>query len=146
MAAGAVVITVAAAIVGVAALFDGESQLGAATRVGAAIGLVGGTMFTLVIAFRMGGALDHHVGVEPAGAPRLWLTGWSLSVGDRRVPHFFATHMMQVIPLVGLGADRLLPAGIAIAVVLLLATVWSLLTFALFWQANAGLPLWRRTP
>ncbi|MBL6652604.1 MAG: hypothetical protein ISP49_13490 [Reyranella sp.] len=143
MAAGAVVITAAAAIVGLAALLDDASRLGPATRVGAAIGLIGGTVLTLVIAFRMGGALSHHVGVEPAGAPRMPLTGCSLAVGDRRAPHFFATHMMQAVPLAGLGLDRLLGKGPAVAAVLLVAAAWVVLTLALFRQANAGVPLMR---
>lgn len=143
MAAGAVVITVAAGIVGVATLVDDASRLGPATRIGAAIGLIGGTVLTLIVAFRMGGALNHHVGVEPAGAPRMPLTGWSLAVGDRRAPHFFATHMMQAIPLAGLGLDRLPGKVPAVAAVLLLAAAWVALTLALFRQANAGLPLLR---
>lgn len=143
MAIGAVVITAAAAAVGSAALLDGESRMGPATRLGAVVGLIGGTLLTLVIAFRMGGALDRHVGLEPAGAPRMPLTGWSLAVGDGRVPHFFATHMMQVIPLAGLGLDRMAARGWAIAGVLVVAALWTMLTLALFRQANAGLPLWR---
>lgn len=143
MAAGAVVITVAAGAVGLAMLLDDSSRLGPATRIGAAVGLIGGTVLTLVIAFRMGGALTHHVGIEPAGAPRMPLTGWSLTVGDRRVPHFFATHMMQAIPLVGLALDRLLTKGPATAFVLLAAAAWGGLTLALFRQANGGLPIMR---
>ena len=95
-----------AAVVGVAALLDGEARLGPATCLGVVLGLLGGTILTLVIAFRMGGAPGRHVGLEPASAPRLPLTGWSLAVGDRRVPHFFATHMMQALPLAGLAKRR----------------------------------------
>jgi hypothetical protein len=143
MAAGAVVITVAAGAVGGAACFDAGARLGPATRVAVAVGLIGGTLLTLVVAFRMGGALDHHVGSEPAGAARMPLTGWSLAVGDRRVPHFFATHMMQAVPLAGLLLDRLLARGPAVAAVLAVAALWTILTLALFHQANAGLPLVR---
>ena len=143
MAAGAVVITVAAAAVGAAALLDGSSRLGPATRLGSAVGLIGGTLLTLVVAFRMGGALDHHVGPEPAGALRMPLTGWSLAVGDRRVPHFFATHMMQAVPLAGFCLDRLLPRRPAITAVVAVAVAWTALTLVLFRQANDGLPLWR---
>lgn len=143
MAAGAVVITVAAAVVGVAALLDGDARLGPATRLGVGLGLIGGTILTLVIAFRMGGALDHHVGLEPTGAPRLPLTGWSLAVGDRRVPHFFATHMMQALPLAGLGLDWLLPRLAATIAVLALAAGWAAITLFFFHQANSGMPLHR---
>lgn len=143
MAIGAVVITVAAAAVGLAALLDGASRLGPATRIGVVLGLIGGTVLTLVVAFRMGGALSHHVGIEAPGAMRMPLTGWSLSVGDRRVPHFFATHMMQAVPLAGLWLDALIPKGWAIAGVSVFALAWLLSTVGLFFQANAGVPIWR---
>lgn len=143
MAAGAVVITAAAAAVGAFALFDGAPRLGPAARLGAGVGLIGGALLTLVIAFRMGGALSHHVGVEPPGAARVPLTGWSLAVGDRRVPHFFATHMMQAVPLAGFAGDLLLSRPTAIILVVLVGLIWTVLTLGLFQQANAGLPLHR---
>ena len=143
MAIGAVVITLAAAVVGVVAAIDPQARFGAATRWGIVLGLVAGTALTFLTAFRIGGALGHHVGVEPAGAPRVPLFGWSLAVGDRRVAHFFATHMMQVVPLAGLLLDRVLPRGPAVAVVVALAIGWTVLTLLVFRQANAGLPLLR---
>jgi hypothetical protein len=141
MATGAVFITAAAAVVGAIAWFDSGASLGPATRIAIAAGLIGGTLLTLVIAFRMGGALNHHVGIEPAGAARFPLTGWSMSVGDLRVPHFFATHMMQTIPLAGLVADRVFPSQAAIIVAWLVAAAWTALTLRLFQQALAGVPL-----
>ena len=141
MATGAVFITAAAAVVGAVAWFDSGASLGPATRTGIAVGLIGGTLLTLVIAFRMGGALNHHVGIEPAGAERFPLTGWSMSVGDLRVPHFFATHMMQALPLAGLVADRVFPGKAAALVVWLVAAAWTALTLRLFQQALAGTPL-----
>ena len=141
MAIGAVFITAAAAVVGTVAWFDSSARMGPATRSAIATGLIGGTLLTLVIAFRLGGALNHHVGVEPAGATRFPLTGWSMSVGDLRVPHFFATHMMQAIPAAGLVAGRVFSTRTAITVVWLFAAVWTALTLRLFQQALAGVPL-----
>jgi len=146
MAAGAVVITAAAAIAGLAALLDPAARLGPATRAGIAIGFIGGSLLTLLVAFRMGGSGSHHVGIEPPGGLRMPLTGWSLSVGDRRVPHFFATHMMQAVPLAGLGLDQFLARPAAIAGVVAVAAGWTALTLGLFWQAGHGLPLTRWSP
>jgi hypothetical protein len=143
MAIGAVVITMAAAVVGAAAWLDSDSSLGPATRLGVAVGLIGGSALTLIVAFRMGGALTHHVGVELADAPRMPLTGWSLTVGDRRVPHFFATHLMQAAPMSGLLADLVLPRIAAFAVVMITSGLWTTLTLLTFHQANRGLPLHR---
>lgn len=143
MAIGAVVITAAAGIVAIGVVVDPRATVGTATRWGLVLGLGLGTLLTFVTAFRMGGALGHHVGIEPAGAPRVPVTGWSLAVGDRRVPHFLATHMMQAVPLAGLLLDRWLARGPALAAVLAVAAAWTLLTLLSFRQANAGLPLLR---
>ncbi|WP_422000485.1 hypothetical protein [Reyranella sp.] len=143
MAAGAVVITLAAALVGVVAWIDGEAGFGAGTRLGIGLGLAGGALLTLVAGFAIGGALGHHVGVEPAGGARMFLTGWSLTVGDRRVPHFFATHMMQALPLAGLIADKVLPPAVAQLAVAATAIAWTIVTIALLQQAGAGLPIYR---
>ena len=142
MAIGAVLITVAAAVPGLLILAD-RSEIAPALRIGTAIGLIGGTILTLVVAFRMGGALDRFVGVEPPGAIRMPLTGWSLSVGDRRVPHFFATHMMQVVPFAGWVLSLALPAIVATVAVLVVAAAYVALTLFLFAQANAGHPILR---
>ena len=88
----------------------------------------------------MGGRLNHHVGVEPIGALRMAITGWSLKVGDFRAPHFFATHMIQIVPLGGLIASRILPTGWAAGVAVVIAVAWTALTVVLFRIALSGRP------
>ena len=140
MAGGAVVIVAAAGAVGLAAALNGQAAMAPATRIAVALGLIGGTILTIIVAFTMGGRLNHHVGVEPAGALRMAITGWSLRVGDFRVPHFFATHMIQAVPLGGFILSRVLPTPSATAAVLLLALGWTALTLGLFSQALSGRP------
>ena len=55
------------------------------------------------------------------------------------MPHFFATHIMQALPLLGLVADRLAPAR-ATALVWIGAGVSVLVVAATFLQAMAGRP------
>lgn len=141
MAFGAVVIVAAAAAVGGAMALDADAAMARPVRLAIVLGLIGGTVLTLIVAFTMGGRLNHHVGVEPAGAVRMAFTGWSLRVGDFRPAHFFATHMIQAIPLGGLVISRLLPMPAATVVILLLALGWTALTFGLFSQALSGRPL-----
>ena len=43
------------------------------------------------------------VRTDATGLP---IFGWSTTGGDLRVPHFFDTHLLQLLPLVGWIADR----------------------------------------
>jgi hypothetical protein len=69
----------------------------------------------------------------------LLLFGWSRNGGDLRVPHFFATHIMQALPLLALTLDRIRPdrarVGIWIGALLSIALVG-----ATFVQAASGRP------
>lgn len=82
-----------------------------ATWLGAVLGLVGGSIVTLVATAPLAsGAVDgpgHWVGGVRSDAGGLPVFGWSTTGGDLRVPHFFATHLIQVLPLAGWLADRL---------------------------------------
>jgi len=140
MAVGAVLITMAAGVVGLAVWLDKASSVGSVLRTAIALGLIGGTVLTLIVAFRMGAALSHHVGIEEANAARVPFFGWSRTVGDLRVPHFLATHMMQVLPIAGLAIERVASGPIALALIWIIAAVWSTLTAYAFNRALAGQP------
>jgi hypothetical protein len=141
MAAGAVVITLSAAAVGVTAFLDREAAMAPALRLAILLGLAGGAVLTLFTAFTIGGRLSPQVGTHPSGGARMAVTGWSLVVGDLRVAHFLATHMMQAIPIVGLIAARSLAPAAAMAAVWLSALGWTGLVLAAYQQALAGRPL-----
>ncbi|MFN3806467.1 hypothetical protein [Asticcacaulis sp.] len=143
MALGAVVLTLAAGILGAYIFLDPNFAGGAGLRWGSVLGLSLGTLMTFITAFAMGGALSHHVGQEAAGAPKMPVTGWSLTVGDRRPAHFVATHMMQILPIAGLIFDQALPPSVAATLVTLLAGLSVLLTLWLFRQAGQGRPIFR---
>ena len=141
MAFGAVVLVVASGGVGLAAAVDSQSSLTLPVRLAVAIGLIGGTILTLITAFRLGGNMSHHIGVEAASALRMPVTGWSLTVGDLRPAHFLATHMMQAVPVFGIIAARVLPSGVAIAAVLLAAAAWTAATLVVYSVGVSGRPL-----
>lgn len=140
MAVGAVVLVVGSGGVGLVAALDGRSTFSGPVRLAVSIGLIAGSLLTLITAFRLGGNMSHHVGIEPPDAVRMPLTGWSLSVGDLRPSHFFATHMMQAVPVFGVMAARLLPSTIAVIAVLLFSAAWILTTLMLFSLALGGRP------
>ena len=141
MAAGAVIITAAAGAVGLAVWLDKASSVAPVLRTAVALGLIGGTALTLIVAFRMGAALSHHVGIEGTNAARVPFFGWSRTVGDLRVPHFLATHMMQALPIAGLAIERVASGSIALVLIWSFAAFWSLLTMYAFNRALAGEPL-----
>jgi hypothetical protein len=140
MGVAAFILTSGAAVVGVLIRRDRAARLSPGLRAGAILGLVGGTVLTVVVAGYMSGIGSHFVGEPGAGAAALPLLGWSLSVGDLRPAHFLALHMMQGLPLIGWLLDRRAPAE-AVRGVRIAAVVWAIVTFGVFARALAGLPL-----
>ena len=67
----------------------------------AAYGLMLGSVLTLVIASTMASGQNHFVGTPVDNAWHVPILGWALTGGDLRGPHFFATHLMQFLPLYG---------------------------------------------
>ena len=144
MGGAAVVVMICTLIIGVAAWRGTHEQIGVGLRAGILLGSVVGTLSTLVTAGALAsGAVTptgHWIGGELSDANGLPLLGWSTTGGDLRVPHFFATHLLQALPILGWLADRTLPrlsvsivwAGTALGLIL----IW--LTFA---QALSARPL-----
>lgn len=136
MGVGAVVIVLVAAQLGIAIHRHAGAATGPGLRLGATLGLVLGALATLVTAGVLGGG---NIATPDQLVNGLPLFGWSQSGGDLRVPHFFATHLMQALPLLGLIADRFWPRRAQ-------PLVWggALLGLALvagtFLQAMAGRP------
>ena len=107
---------------------------------GFAIGLMGGTLLTLVLAGYMSMSGWRQVGEHPIGGAEVPLFGWSRVVGDLRPAHFVALHMMQSLPILGWVADRRGWNGKR--VVLCGAALQAALALALFAQALMGNPIW----
>jgi len=107
MGLGAVLIVVGSGVFGYG-IWRSPAPAGSPNlRRGAALGLMLGSGATFLIA----GYLSQHpgghlVGGPPTDAFGLPFLGWATRGGDLRVPHFFATHAMQVLPLAGLLVDR----------------------------------------
>lgn len=140
MAFCAVIITGAAGAMAVAVWRDTGFAAPAPIKAGVILGLLGGTLLTLVKAFTIGAQGSPYVGGVPALASRMVLTGWSLAGGDLRVAHFLATHMMQAVPLVAILATYALPDRVKLPVVFGIAALWTAWVSLEFWQALAGKP------
>lgn len=59
---------------------------------------------------------------------------------DLRVSHFLATHMIQVVPFIGLLVERLVTNRISVMCVLVIAAFWTLLTIQQYRGALSGVP------
>jgi hypothetical protein len=135
----AVLLTSASLVFGIAVLADRRSALAPALRIALGLGLVSTFVLTVAVAAPLSANGGHLVGVPSSGAA-MPLFGWSREVGDLRVAHFFATHALHVVPLLGLLATRLLPPRPALAAVVGAAALYALFVLAVFAQALAGQP------
>ena len=144
MGVGAVALVVCAFIFGVMVARSPRQGLGQGAKSGIVLGLTLGAALTLIIAGLMSsGVMDgpgHWVGGEHSDVRGLPLFGWSTTGGDLRVPHFFATHLMQALPLLGLVGDRLAPKA-AKSLVYAGAVLGLAIVAATFTQTLMGLPL-----
>lgn len=144
MGIGAVALVVGAFGIGLAiARSPAPSNATKGLHIGAATGLMVGAVATLITAAVLStgvAATGHWIGGELSDANGLPLVGWSTTGGDLRVAHFFATHLMQALPIVGLLADRFVP-GRARLIVILAMLIGIAIVAATFVQALAGQPL-----
>lgn len=135
----ATVLTAASAVTGWAIWRHGRG-LDAALRLSLGLGLGLTFGLTLWTAGYMAQSSGHLVGSAVTGA-RLPLMGWSREAGDLRVAHFFASHALHAVPLVGWLVAGRLPDGAARGVVWLAALAYVALVAAVWAQAVAGDPL-----
>ena len=136
----AVTLTSASLVYGIAIWRNPAGLPDAALRLSVALGLVLTFALTVIVAGYMSSQTGHLVGV-PVTEARVPFMGWSREVGDLRLPHFLATHAMHVIPLAGLVASRMMPAGAAVLAVWAASAGFVLLTGASFAMAIMGLPV-----
>jgi hypothetical protein len=128
----AVILTSPSLVMGVAIWRNKATGLPPALHLAIALGLILTFILTLIAAGTLSSMPGHHIGTPITGA-RLPILGWSREVGDLRVPHFFATHALHVIPLAGFTGSRLVVIGTGVA--------YAALVVALMILAFAGLPL-----
>ena len=148
MGGAALVIVLATFTLGVSVLRTPKPALSMGLLMGAGWGAIFCAIATLIVAGALASgrfsAAGPWIGAVRTDAGGLPIVGWSRSVGDLRVPHFFATHLIQALPLVGWLADHLAsrtryslnPRWVVIVVLMLslLLVTW------LFVQALSGQP------
>jgi len=140
MAFAAIIITGTAAVIAKVVWRDADFAAGAAVKSGILLGLIGGTILTLVTAFAIGAMGSPYVGGVPLPKSRMTFSGWSLIGGDLRVPHFLSTHMMQAVPIAALLASNLQGRLLANPLVYGFAAFWVVWTLMEFGMALSGQP------
>ena len=138
MGLGAVVLIALPVVI--AWLAKGDIAFGPATQSGIWWGAIISFVLTLVIGGYLGGNGSHFVGDQSNPELVLPFLGWSTEVGDLRPAHFLSLHALQVLPLIGLWADR---TDHGVTTIWVAGFIYSALTVALFIQALLGQPLVR---
>ncbi len=109
--------------------------------------LIGGLVLTAVLGivsgFAMGGSPSgHYVGAVPLDHATVPFLGWSLEVGDLRLPHFLGLHALQFVPLFGLLVWQLTRAArTGLLAVAAFVTVYAAVTLTALAAALGGRPL-----
>ena len=139
MGVGAVLLVLVAFVLGIMIWRKAEAN-SSGYRLGSILGLLLGSTLTLVVASYMSSSSGHWVGEATSDVGGVPIFGWSREVGDLRVSHFFATHIIQTLPMLGLAMDRLnwRPRS----TVWVAAVVQVALVAGLFVQAVSGRPVW----
>ncbi len=137
----AVVLIACALVIAAMIALRAKPSVGLGVRGGSALGLSLGFLATLLVASHLGESGGPWIGGERSDVNGLFFFGWSTTGGDLRVSHFFATHMMQALPLLGLALDRsgARPA-VAVSGVAVGAILWGGLIAGTFQQALNGAP------
>jgi hypothetical protein len=135
----AVILTSPSLVMGIAIWRNRNTGLNPALHLSVALGLVLTFVLTLIAAGTMSSMPGHLVGAPVTGAS-LAVLGWSREVGDLRVGHFFATHALHALPVVGLIVSRALSPDIARGAVLAAAVAYAALVLLTMLQAFQGQP------
>lgn len=139
MGALAVLLTSATAVQAVMIARNPSTGLDPVLRQAIVYGLGLTLPLTLATAGVMGGMPGHHVGGVGPVLETVPLMGWAGDRGDMRVAHFFGSHALHAIPIMGL-ALAALPGRRSSFAVPLAALAYCGFVVAVLLQALAGRP------
>lgn len=136
----AVLLTSATLIYGVAFLCHRTSTLVPGVRWSLGLGLILTFVLTVAVAGTMSSNGSHFVGGNLSDAEAWPLMGWARDGGDLRVAHFFATHAMHVVPLLGFMVTPLLSMWAGRAAAIAFGGLYAAFVLFTFVEALSGRP------
>lgn len=140
MAVAAIALALSGGALGLAVARDTGWRFSPTLRWSIAVAFPLSAALTILTGLAMGSRMSHHASLDTA-AIRLPLTGWSLTVGDLRAPHFLASHLTQAGPALGWLLTRLPGEGTASPLAVAFCLAWAWLTLILFRLTLAGHPI-----
>jgi hypothetical protein len=102
MGLGAIILVLGSFYLGYLLFREYQSERNQPLLFASALGLTTGSLLTLIIAGYMSSQTDNAITADSYESLRIPVFGWYLNGQDLRIPHLFATHMMQLLPLYGL--------------------------------------------
>lgn len=135
----AVILTSPSLVMGIAIARNPNTGLAPALHLSISLGLIMTFLLTLIAAGTMSSGTGHLIGI-PTTHASVPILGWSREVGDLRTAHFFATHALHALPLIGLAASRLLPTSTARTAIWISAAAYTALVGFTMAQAFQGRP------
>ena len=107
MGLGAVILVAGSFYLGWLLYREYQSKRNSILLLSSSLGLIIGSVLTLIIAsYLSSGTTGYSIEANTENVMRLPIFSWYLNGEDLRIPHFFATHMMQFFPLYGLWLTR----------------------------------------
>jgi hypothetical protein len=140
MAFAAVALVLAGGGFGLLVMLDRTANLSRPLRTAVVYAFPASALLTLLTALTMGSRLSHFAGLESPSALHLPFTGWSLTVGDMRVPHFLANHLMQAAPAFAWLASKIASDRLASLAAASFTVLWTALTLWVFRTVLTGKP------
>ncbi len=139
MGVGAIILTSASAALAWGINRGKNRETNPTYRFAAITGLSMTAVLGIVQGLILGGSSGHSVGIPAANDVLVPVMGWSRSLGDLRVSHFFAIHAEQIIPAFGALAAAVFGRAGRLAVAAF-ALLYIGLTLATLIQAKMALP------
>lgn len=135
----AVILTCGALVFGFLIWRNKNTGLSNAMHLAIWFGSISMAAMTIVAASYMAAQTGHLVGGNLLDTEAMPIMGWATDGGDLRVAHFFASHIIHILPLFVLISSWIFKTT-SMRATISVAALYSAFTFYTLWEAMSGLP------